>query len=249
MTLAGKVAIVTGGSSGIGAAIARAYANEGADVVIADIDLAQAERLASEFGSKMSVARVDVTEVASIRSSVAGVMKSHGHIDILVNSAGVVLKSNFLETEPEQYDRVMAINLRGTYFFGQAVAREMVGHGGRIINIASIAGFLGFSTRSVYGSTKAAVMQLTRVMAVELAPHAILVNAIAPGPVETPLVAAAYDDTARTRVLSRIPINRFGQTEDITGIALFLASPTSSYVTGQTITIDGGCTALGLMAF
>jgi NAD(P)-dependent dehydrogenase (short-subunit alcohol dehydrogenase family) len=246
MILKDKVAVVTGGASGIGAETVRAFTKEGAHVVIADVNLDLASQVASELGSSASVVKADVSDVASIRSAVDQIIRAHSHIDILVNSAGVVLKCDFLDVEPEQFDRVIGINLRGTYFFGQAAARTMVGRGGRIINIGSIAGILGFDTRSVYGSSKAAVLQLTRVMASELARHSIIVNSIAPGPVETPLVAAAYDQDFRSRVLARVPMERFAQPDEIARAALYLASPTSSYITGQVLTIDGGYSIAGL---
>ncbi|MGE4431223.1 MAG: SDR family NAD(P)-dependent oxidoreductase [Sphingobium sp.] len=244
--MTGKVIIVTGGASGIGLAIARRLSAMGAQPVIADIDAGKRQDVLSAVpASDFHV--VDVADVPAVRAMVGEVADRYGRIDGLIHCAGIVLKSRFLDTESDAFDRVMAINLRGTYFVGQAVARVMARHGGgRIVNIGSVSGDVAFDTRAAYGSSKAAVHLLTKVMAAELAPHDIVVNAVAPGPVETPLVAAAHDQAYRDRVLRRIPSGRYADADDIASVAVWLIMEASTYLTGQSIAVDGGFTSTAL---
>lgn len=246
MDLKDKVVVVTGGASGIGLAAAEQLTLLGAKVVVADIDATKDASVAAALPAADFHA-VDVSDVSAVREMVRQIVRACGRIDGLIHSAGVVLKSRFLDTEPDEFERVMAINLRGTYFVGQAVARSMAkSGGGRIVNLGSISGDVAFDTRAAYGSSKAGVQLLTKVMAAELAEYDIIVNAVSPGPVETPLVAAAHDDAYRARVLQRIPSGRYATPQDIASVAVWLVGESSSYLTGQSIAVDGGFTSTAL---
>ena len=232
MQLKNKVAIVTGGASGIGAAIAARFAAEGAIAVVADI----AE--GADF-------RLDVTDPASCSAVVEAVMAGQGRVDCLVNAAGIGQDTGFLETSIEAFDRIIAVNLRGTFLIGQACARVMR-PGSSIVNVASVAGLRGSVGRSAYGASKAGVINLSQVMAVELAERGIRVNVLAPGPVETPLVARMHDAAMRAAFTRAVPMDRYATPAEIAGAVVYLCSSDASYVTGHVLAVDGGYAGAGV---
>ena len=232
MQLAGKVAIVTGGVSGIGAAIAARFAAEGAEVVAADL-------------AEGAPWLVDVSDEGSCTELARAVMARHGRIDCLVNSAGIGSDIPFLETTAAQFDRIIAVNLRGSFLIGQACARMMVA-GAVIVNIASVSGLRGSTGRSAYGASKGGVITLSQVMAAELAPRGIRVNVLAPGPIDTPLVARIHDAEMRAAYGRLVPMQRYGSPEEVAGAALYLCGPDASYVTGHVLAVDGGFLAGGV---
>jgi acetoin reductase-like protein len=255
MQLEGKTAIVTGGARGIGRAICERYAAEGARVVVADLLATEAEATAAAItadgGHALAIA-VDVTEQASIDALVERATRQTGSIDILVNGAGIFDMAPLLEITPESYEQVFAVNVQGLLFTLQAAARQMVaqGRGGKIINFASQAGRRGEALVAVYCASKAAVISLTQSAALALIPHRINVNAIAPGVIDTPMwdhVDALFAKhlnipigERRRQVGEAVPHGRMGRPEDIVGAAVFLASPESDYIVGQTLNVDGG---------
>ena len=232
MQLAGKVAIVTGGVSGIGAAIAARFAAEGAEVVAADL-------------AEGAPWLLDVSDEGSCTELARAVMARHGRIDCLVNSAGIGSDIPFLETTAAQFDRIIAVNLRGSFLIGQACARMMVA-GAVIVNIASVSGLRGSTGRSAYGASKGGVITLSQVMAAELAPRGIRVNVLAPGPIDTPLVARIHDAEMRAAYGRLVPMQRYGSPEEVAGAALYLCGPDASYVTGHVLAVDGGFLAGGV---
>ena len=245
--LAGKVAVVTGGLSGIGAAIAVRLAAEGARVVAADLsahDHVVQNGAAALDG--IEPAPLDVADEASVAKCFLEVVTRHGRLDILVNSAGIGRDIPFLDTPAAEFDRLIAVNLRGTFLAGQAAARLMVKGGGAIVNIASVSGMRGNRGRAAYGASKGGVVTLSQVMAVELAQYGIRVNVIAPGPVETPLVAVLHTDVIRQDWLRQIPMRRYGTPEEMAGVAAFLCSDDAAYVTGHVLAADGGFLAAGI---
>ncbi|MFI0842484.1 SDR family NAD(P)-dependent oxidoreductase [Mesorhizobium sp. IMUNJ 23232] len=253
MKLQGKVAIVTGAAGGIGFAIARRFLQEGCKVMIADIDMARggkAERDLSGFG-EARFCKTDVGKRLDVHNLVAAALEGFGDIDILVNNAGIVHGEAFLDLSEEDFDRVLHVNLKGSFLAGQAVARYMVdkvkggGSPGSIVNMSSINAVVAIPDQVAYSVSKGGVNQLTRVMALALAPHGIRVNAIGPGSIATDMLAATNSDAgARNRLLSRTPLGRIGNPDEIAAIAAFLASDEASYVTGQTLYADGGRLAL-----
>lgn len=249
MQLAGKVAIVTGGDSGIGKAIALRLAHEGARVVV-DYhgEKAPADELIGRIeaadGAAIAFA-ADITEENQVVSLVAAAVNAYGGVDILVNNAGIEKKMPFLETPLATFNEVLAVNLTGTWLCSQAVAKQMVKQkrGGRIVNISSVHEEITMPTNAPYCASKGAVRMLMRTIAVELAEHGITVNNVAPGAVDTPMDAPLKRDPQEMqKLLSEIPLRRMAKPEEIAGVVAFLASDEAAYITGATYVIDGGMT-------
>lgn len=248
MTLRNKVAIVTGGARGIGLAIARRYVAEGAKVIIADLDAAAGSAAASAIGeANCRFTAVDVGDAHQVESLIADACDAFGGLDILVNNAGVVHTADFLDLQEVDFDRVLRVNLKGAFLAGQAAARRMVEAvkagrpPGAIINMSSVNAVLAIPNQVPYCVSKGGLAQLTKVMALSLAPHGIRVNAIGPGSIMTDILkAVATDREAKRKLLARTPLGRIGEPDEIAAIAVFLASDEAGYVTGQTIYADGG---------
>ncbi len=251
LDLQGRIAMVTGSGRGIGRWIALGLAHAGADVVVSEMNPETGKGTVGDvqgMGRKAMYVETDVSRVDSIRAMVERVVKEWGRIDILVNNAGTTVIRKAEEATPEEFDRVAAVNLRGVYFCSQAVGKVMIQQRrGRIINIASAAAFLvrpGVAN-SIYASTKAGVLMLTKALAAEWAQYNINVNAIAPGYFATPLVAPRLKDPKIWQtILDSTPLRRVGQAEDIVGPAIFLASDAASFMTGACLNVDGGRTVL-----
>ena len=253
--LEGKVATVTGGASGIGRGIALHFAREGAAVAIGDIDergaSAAATEIAEETGSRTLGMKCDVVSRGEVDALVAAAVEKFGRFDIMVANAGVGFSAGALLCPEDVWDRTMDINGKGVMFSDQAAATQIIaeGHGGSIINIASIAALNGVSpVLMAYCASKAAVMQLSRCFALELAPHNIRVNSIAPGLVDTPIWGKLFDNPGfleagmREQMGASVPLGRMATPDDIADMAVFLASDDSQYVTGQIMVVDGGRT-------
>jgi len=239
--LQGRVAIVTGAAQGIGAACARRFAREGAPVVLADVDDARGQALASELGGFYQ--HCDVGDKAQVDALVAATLARHGRIDVLVNNAGIFKAADFLEVSEADFDAVLRVNLKGSFLVGQAVSREMARVGrGSIVNMSSVNGVLAIPTIASYNVSKGGINQLTRVMALALADKGIRVNAVAPGTIATELAAKAVltSEEARQKIMSRTPMGRLGEPSEIADVVAWLASDAASYITGEIVTVDGG---------
>lgn len=248
MRLQDKVALVTGGAKGIGEACVRRFVAEGASVVIADIDAAAGRALADSLGPRAAFVAGDVADKAFAAAAVQAAVERFGRLDVLLANAGIVHAAPFLELEEADFDRVLAVNLKSYFLFGQAAARRMVeqGGGGAIVMMSSVNAVLAIPDQVPYVVSKGGVNQLTRVMAMALAPHGIRVNAIGPGTIATELARKAVmgSDEARRRLLSRTPMRRLGEPDEVAKVAVFLAGDDASYMTGQTVYPDGGRLAL-----
>ncbi len=245
MNFTDKSVIVTGGAVGIGEAFAKGFAEAGANVVIADIDEAAAnaaaERICSAGRSAIGV-KVDVSSLESCRSMADATAAKFGSVDILINNAGVRYISPFLNHTEEMWRKTIDINLTGVFFASQAAVAHMTKQGrGKIVNVASVTGILALTKRVAYGAAKAGVIGLTRSMAYELSSQGIWVNAIAPGPTETPMNAPYFQDEAMVATFRKeIPLGNWGQPEDHVKAAMFLASDESDYICGAVLAVDGG---------
>jgi glucose 1-dehydrogenase len=252
MLRAGRVAIVTGAAQGIGRACAVRLAKEGAKVAVCDVNAdgsAEVARAIAADGGQATPLRCDVSMAEDVAATLAATLKAYGRIDVLVNNAGILDDAPFLDLSVEELDRVLGVNLRGAFLMAQAAARQMVAQGppaaggsaGAIVNMSSINEKFGLPDHVAYSISKGGISQLTRAMAVALAPHGIRVNAVGPGTIDTPILAGVIKDSAfRTKVLSRTPLGRFGRPEEIAAVVAWLASDESSYVTGTTVFADGG---------
>ena len=254
--LDGKAALITGAGSGIGREIALLFAKQGAIVALGDVDEAGASHVAGEIGAAGGVGfalALDVSDRESARAAVASVVGRQGRLDILVNNAGVGMVGDLLETEPEDFHRLLAVNVDGVYYCSQAAVAQMLAQeprGGVIVNIASIAGMVAVSRRFAYCATKGAVISMTQSTAMDYVDRNIRCNCICPGTVETPFVeaylrkyhAGEIEETRRT-LHARQPLGRMGRPGEIAPLALYLASDEAAYVTGAQMVIDGGLTA------
>jgi NAD(P)-dependent dehydrogenase (short-subunit alcohol dehydrogenase family) len=243
--LAGKVAIVTGGGSGIGRAIAQAFAREGAGVVIAGRDGSKLQRAAREIGTDCLAVAADVSRPVDIEKLVAAASERFKRIDVLVNNAAVLLPGTAESLSEDDFDQTFSVNVRGLWLLSRAALPRMrAAGGGSIINIGSVLSMVGARNRVAYSASKGAVLAMTRAMALDHAAEKIRVNCICPGIVETELVAKFNtDENVRRQRLAMHPVGRFGQPEDVAGLAVFLASDESAWITGTAQTVDGGYSA------
>ena len=245
--LTGRTALVTGASRGLGKALALGLARAGAELALCARDLealAATRTEARALGVRAEVFAMDVLRPESVREAVDAALRAFGKIDVLVNDAGVNVRKPTLELAPEEWDLVLDTNLKGYFLVARAVGAHMVARGqGKVIHVSSIFGAVGMENQLAYACSKGGVVQMTKVMALEWARHGVRVNAIAPTYFETPLVAALRKDPERFRFISeRTPMGRWGQPEELEGTVVYLASPASDFVTGQTIYVDGGWT-------
>ena len=245
-----RVAVVTGGAMGIGAEVCRRLAAAGFTVVVADRDLPAAETTAAQLradGASAEAQALDVGDAASVDSAFAAIELRHGRCDVLVNSAGIAKVYPFLEFPDDNFAATMAVNVNGTFLCSQRAARLMVrNQWGRIVNIASVAGMRAVGTgRTAYGTSKGAVIALTRQMAVELAEKGVTSNAVAPGPVDTPMTRALHTAQFRREYENAIPMNRYGTVGEIAAAVMYLVSEDAGFVTGVTLPVDGGFLASG----
>ena len=244
-----RTAFITGASQGIGAATAEALAKDGYDVAVSSTDPTRLKPLLEKLkkaGARGVAVALDVRSQSSIEQAMAEVALAFGNLDVLVNNAGIPLKKPALELTPAEWDNVMQVNLAGTFFMSQQMGRHLVAakRPGCVINIASTHGLVGLQERLAYGVAKAGIIHMTRMLAYEWSEHGIRVNAVAPGRVDTPSRAGALADTKHHEaMLARIPLHRFGSSEEVAGAVRYLASPEAAYVTGQTLVLDGGLTS------
>jgi NAD(P)-dependent dehydrogenase (short-subunit alcohol dehydrogenase family) len=245
MRLSGKVAIITGGGSGIGKAIAQAFVREGAKVVIAGRDSKRLDRVATEIGADCLAVSADVSNVANVENLVSATINRFKKINILVNNAAVLLPGTAESISEESFDQTFAINVKGLWLLSRAVLPYMcVAGGGSIVNIGSVLSMLGARNRVAYSASKGAVMAMTKAMALDHAAEKIRVNCIAPGIVETEMVARfSTDENVRKQRVALHPMGRFGQPQEVANAAVFLASDESGWTTGSVVTIDGGYSA------
>lgn len=241
-----KRVLITGGASGIGAATAARFLEEGARVVVLDRDAEGRQRIVTELSGLAGAVAADVSRIDEVRQAFADAVRLLGGVDVLINNAGISIRHNFLDITPEEWDRVLAVNLTGVFYVAQTVARHMIERGsGVVLNTASTNGIVGYPYYADYNATKAGVIELTRSMALELAPK-VRVNAVAPGYVLTPMQRAEYTDEMLAEVNGKIPLGRHAKPEEVAALFAFLASDDAAYITGHVYTIDGAETSGGL---
>ena len=244
--LGGRVVVITGGAQGIGEACARRVVRDGAAVALWDLADGPGQALATELqsaGAQALYCHCNVASKADVDAALAATLARFGHVDGLVNNAGIFKAAPFLDIAEADWDAVIAVNLKGSFLVGQAVAREMVRRGrGAIVNMSSVNGTLAIPTIASYNASKGAINQLTRVMALSLADQGVRVNAVAPGTIATELARSAVltSDEAKARIMSRTPMKRLGEPREIADVAAFLLSEASSYMTGEIVVVDGG---------
>ena len=244
--LEGQVAIVTGAARGIGYAIARRFADAGAAVCIADRDSDGAERAARSIGVAALGVPVDIADRRQVEALMGAVEHRYGRIDVLVNNAAHARYDFAVDLADDDWDYTLGVSLTGTFTCAQRAARRMMATGGgRIVNISSMAARVALARTVAYAACKGALEAMTRVMAIELAEYGVLVNAIAPGPVDTEFSREVLTEQGRAERLRRLPMRRFGTAEEVAAAALFLASPDAAWVTGATLAVDGGFTIAG----
>jgi NAD(P)-dependent dehydrogenase (short-subunit alcohol dehydrogenase family) len=243
MKLEGKVALVTGAASGIGKAIAQAMSAEGARVVIADLDETKAQEAAKSIGGdKARAVRADVSSEPDVVAAVKAAVDAFGRLDIMVNNAGIILQAKVVDTTSEQWDKILTNNLKSCFLGSREAAKQMIaqGDGGRIINISSIHATLSEPSAGAYTAAKGGMEAFSRTLASEVAPHKITVNCIQPGATYTELTVPMYTESVKKSLYERIPLREIAQPEWIAAGAVFLASDDARYMTGQTLTLDGG---------
>jgi len=245
--LENKRVVVTGGASGIGAATAARFLDEGAEVVVLDRDREAGEKLSTELPGLAKVVLCDVSEMEQVQNAIGEAIDVMGGIDVLINNAGISIRhDDFLTITQEEWEKVIGVNLNGVFFVAQTVAGHMMENGGGVIlNTASTNGIVGYRYYSDYNASKAGVIELTKSMALEFAPK-IRVNAIAPGYILTPMQRAEYTDEMLDEVNRKIPLKRHGKPEEVAACFAFMASEEAEYLTGQILVLDGGETAGGL---
>ncbi|MCW5662399.1 MAG: glucose 1-dehydrogenase [Piscinibacter sp.] len=242
-----RVAVVTGAAQGIGAACVRRLHADGAAVALWDVDAARGEALAAELGPRALFQHCDVSAKAEVEAALAATEAALGPVDALVNNAGIFRAADFLDITEADWDAVIAVNLKGAFLVGQAVARSMAARGGgAIVNMSSVNGVMAIPSIASYNASKGGIDQLTRVMALALADRGIRVNAVAPGTIATELAQKAVlgSAEARARIMSRTPLRRLGEPAEIASVVAFLLSDEASYLTGEIVYADGGRRAL-----
>ena len=243
MKLKDKVALITGGARGIGQAIAMTFAKEGADIVVADVNLEVAQKTASEIealGRKALAIEMDVTDYTKVEEGVNKILDKFGKVDILVNNAGITKDNLILRMSAAEWDAVINVNLKGTFNCIKAVSRPMIKQrSGKIVSIASIIGLMGNAGQANYAASKAGIIALTKTVAKELASRNVNANAVAPGFIQTEMTAK-LPEPVKAKMLEAIPLAKLGTPQDVANVCLFLASEEANYITGQVITVDGG---------
>ncbi|PIP68240.1 MAG: beta-ketoacyl-ACP reductase [Candidatus Omnitrophica bacterium CG_4_9_14_0_2_um_filter_42_8] len=241
--LEGRVSLITGGARGIGKEIAMLFARNGSDIAICDVNLEEAEKTAQEIrdlGRESLAFKADVTDSSQVQAMVDKILDKFNKVDILINNAGITKDNLLLRMSEDEWDKVIAVNLKGTFVCTKLVSKVMLKQRfGKIVNLASIIGIMGNAGQANYAASKAGIIGLTKSVAKELASRNICVNAIAPGFIKTDMTARLPEEVQK-KMLSVIPLGRFGEAKDVADLALFLSSESSSYITGQVMQVDGG---------